>query len=73
MRMKYGDAIQVEYVDLTDAENQEKYAGVLELVEEQGLAYPLVAVDGRLRMAGSAHYYRILPLIEEVLAPEPAT
>ena len=69
--MKFGDAVQVEYVDLTESENQEKYDGVVELVDQQNLAYPLVAVDGRLRIAGSAHYYRILPLIEEVLAPEP--
>jgi disulfide oxidoreductase YuzD len=69
--MKFGDAVQVEYVDLTESENQEKYDGVMELVDQQNLAYPLVAVDGRLRIAGSAHYYRILPLIEEVLAPEP--
>ena len=71
LRMKFGDAVQVEYVDLTESENQEKYDGVVELVDQQNLAYPLVAVDGRLRIAGSAHYYRILPLIEEVLAPEP--
>jgi disulfide oxidoreductase YuzD len=69
--MKFGDAVQVEYVDLTESENQEKYDGVMELVDQQNLAYPLVAVDGRLRIAVSAHYYRILPLIEEVLAPEP--
>jgi disulfide oxidoreductase YuzD len=73
LRMKYGDAIRVEYIDLTEAESQEKYAGVMELVEQQNLAYPLVAVDGRLRMAGSAHYYRILPFVEEVLQPELVT
>ena len=74
LRMKFGDAIGVEYIDLTEAGNQETYAEVVTLVEEQNLAYPLVAVDGRLRMAGSAHYYRILPLVEEVLnlEPEPA-
>ncbi|MGD8626676.1 MAG: DUF1462 family protein [Anaerolineae bacterium] len=73
LRMKYGDAVQVEYVDLTEAESQETYAGVVELVAQQNLAYPLVAVDGKLRMAGSAHFYRILPFVEEVLQPEPAT
>jgi len=69
--MKFGDAIGVEYIDLTMPENQETYAEVVTLVEDQNLAYPLVAVDGRLRIAGSAHYYRILPLVEEVLEPEP--
>ncbi len=38
------------------------------VIQEQGLPYPLVAVNNRVRIAGSADYYRILPLVEEALA-----
>jgi len=70
--MKYGDAVQVEYVDLADPGSREEYSGVARLAEERDLLYPLVAVNGNLRVAGSAHYYRVLPLVEEALEVEPA-
>jgi len=71
--MKYGDAVRVEFIDLADADSQEEYADVARLVEERDLLYPLVAVDGQLRVAGSAHYYRVLPLVEEKLAAVPVS
>jgi disulfide oxidoreductase YuzD len=69
--MKYGDAVRVEYVDLADVGNREEYADVAKIVDERNLLYPLVAVNGHLRVAGSAHYYRVLPLVEELLETEP--
>jgi disulfide oxidoreductase YuzD len=70
--MKYGEQVQVEYIDLADPGSQEEYSEVSKLAEERDLLYPLVAVNGHLRVAGSAHYYRILPLVEEALEVEPA-
>jgi disulfide oxidoreductase YuzD len=60
--------VEVEYVDLADLENQAQFSDLVSMVKEQELPYPLVAVNGQLRLAGSAHYYRVLPLIEEALA-----
>ena len=48
------------------------YPDVLKRIEEQSLPYPLVAVNGTLRLAGSAHYSHILPLVEEALASHSA-
>jgi disulfide oxidoreductase YuzD len=70
--MRYGEAVEVEYVELADPENQDKFSEVLALVEERDLPYPLVAINGHLRAAGSAHYYRVLPFVEEALDPEKA-
>jgi hypothetical protein len=44
----------------------------LALAQEHNLPYPLVAINGELKLAGSAHYYRVLPLVEEMLEPESA-
>lgn len=63
--MRYGEAVQVEYVDMADPENQAQFSEVLAVVEDRDLPYPLVAIDGRLRAAGSAHYYRVLPYVQE--------
>ncbi len=63
--MRHGQAVQVEYVDLADPESQAEYSDLLDLVKDQSLPYPLVAINGELRLAGSAHYFRVLPLVEE--------
>jgi disulfide oxidoreductase YuzD len=68
--MRYGEAVQVEYVDMADPKNQTQFSDLLAVVEDRDLPYPLVAIDGRLRAAGSAHYYRVLPYVEEVLVAE---
>ena len=67
LRMRYGEAVQVEYVDMADPAHQSQFSDLLALVEERDLPYPLVAIDGQLRAAGSAHFYRVLPYVEEVL------
>jgi disulfide oxidoreductase YuzD len=65
--MRYGEAVQVEYVDMAEPKNQTEFPELVAVVEERDLPYPLVAIDGRLRAAGSAHFYRVLPYVEEVL------
>jgi disulfide oxidoreductase YuzD len=69
-QMRYGDAVRVSHVELADAANRDRFSDLVALAEERDLTYPLVAIDGQVRMAGSAHYYHILPYVEEVLASE---
>lgn len=71
--MRYGEAVSVEYVDMSEPGNQALFPEVLAVVEERSLPYPLVAIDGRLRAAGSAHYYQVLPYVEEAFQPDQAT
>jgi hypothetical protein len=63
----------VDYIDLGRAEAREDFPELLALIAEQNLPYPLVAVNGQLRLAGSADYYRVIALIEEALQEEPAS
>jgi hypothetical protein len=44
--------------------HQSQFPELVAIVEERELPYPLVAINEELRAAGSAHYYRILPLVE---------
>jgi disulfide oxidoreductase YuzD len=69
--MRFGETVRVEYVELADGNAQEKFGDLLLFAEERDLAYPLVAINGELRLAGSAHYFQILPLVEAVLAESP--
>lgn len=59
-------------MDLAEVENQAQFSDLVSMIAERELPYPLVAVNGQLRLAGSAHYYRVLPLIEEALATKEA-
>lgn len=68
--MRFGQAVQVEYVDLGDQTNQTEYADLLTSVEEGNIPYPVVAINGQLKLAGSAHYYNVLPHVEELLKAE---
>ncbi len=68
--MRHGQAVQVEYVDLADPEAQAQFSELLAAIEERHLPYPLVAINDRLRLAGSAGYYQVLPLVEEAFEAE---
>lgn len=68
--MRHGSAVQVEYVDLADPGVQPQFEELLAVIDERSLPYPLVAINGQLRLAGTAHYYRVLPLVEELLSDQ---
>lgn len=70
--MRFGEAVQVEYVDMSEPENQAEFSELLAVVEDRDLPYPLLAINGHLKAAGSAHYYRVLPYVEEALESEGA-
>jgi len=67
--LRYGPSVEVEYIDLATPEAKAEFSELVAVVEERNLPYPLVAVNGQLRLAGSAHYYQVLPYVEEALAP----
>lgn len=71
--MRHGARVQVEYVDLGEPAGKAAYAEVLKRIEVEGLPYPLVAINGRLRLAGSAHYSHVLPLADEAIASQSGT
>jgi len=68
LKARFGEAVHVEYVDLADAPNQVEFSELLAVAQEHSLPYPLIAINGHVRAAGSAHYYRVLPLVEDALA-----
>ena len=60
----------MEYVDLADPSRQLEFTELVTTAEESNIPYPLVAINGQLKLAGSAHYYNVLPHVEEVLQAE---
>ena len=72
LQMRFGEAVQVEYVDLADPERRLEYTDLLTAADEADVPYPWVAINGQVRLAGSAHYYNVLPYVEELLREEDA-
>jgi disulfide oxidoreductase YuzD len=59
--------VQVEYFDVAEAEVQERFPQVIEEAQKRRLRYPLIAIDGQLRLQGGVQYYRVIRLVEEAL------
>jgi len=56
---------------MADAETQVRFSELFALAQERHMPYPLVLIDGQLRMTGSVHYYQLLPLVERALQQVP--
>jgi disulfide oxidoreductase YuzD len=70
--MRYGPLVEVQYVDLADPEAQAEFGELLAVINDRALPYPLVALNGQLRLAGTVEYHRVAPIVDELL-PQEAT
>jgi hypothetical protein len=68
--MRFGEVVKVDYVDLADPDRQAEFSDLVTTAEEANVPYPWVAINGQMRVAGSAHYYNVLPHVEEVMQKE---
>jgi disulfide oxidoreductase YuzD len=73
LKLQFGDDVEVAHVDLADPAAQEEFSELMAAIEERDLPYPLVAVNDQVRLAGTAHFYRILPLVQEALKTQAVT
>ena len=63
--------MQVEYLDMAEADTQTRFPEIVELAQEHHLPYPLVLINGELRVTGAVNYYQIAPLVEQALEKVP--
>jgi hypothetical protein len=62
-----------------DPATKQRFPDLSAAIDEQHLPFPLVAINGTVRLAGTAHFMQLLPLVEEALSeagvptPEPQT
>lgn len=52
---------------MAEPDAQTEYTDLVALAHEQELPYPLVALNGTLALAGNAHYYAVLPVVDQWL------
>lgn len=70
LRYFFGDTVELEHYDMAVPEQYERGKAWLEQVPEGYLFYPLVFVNGELRVVGSAEYYEILGAVREIARDE---
>lgn len=52
LKKVYSEKVQVEYFDLADAETRCLYPEVVKKAEEQDLLFPLLVLNGKIRLSG---------------------
>ena len=55
---------------MADKGNEGRFPELAAVAADRDLLYPLVAINNQLRLAGTAHYYNVLPLVEEAMKVE---
>lgn len=60
----------MNFVDLADPDREAEFSELVTTAVEGNVPYPWVAINGQIKLAGSAHYYNVLPHVEEVLQKE---
>lgn len=65
----YGERVRVDYYDVANPEEQQAAQHLLDTVDDPGAYYPLVFVDGKLMITGSAEFYHVLRAVQEVVQP----
>ena len=63
----YGDAVSIEYYDMSIPEDATKQAELISRVPGNRQFFPMVFIDGELKAVGSAEYNQILYLVREVI------
>jgi disulfide oxidoreductase YuzD len=53
-------------------EEAERHKDLLAQVQDRYFFYPLVFVNGELKLVGSAEYYEVLHVVRELLQPQPS-
>jgi len=69
----YGETVEVMHYDLSDPGAAEEFTGLLAQAREHSVPFPLVAVDGEVRLAGGVEFHQIKPLVDEILEARRAT
>ncbi len=67
LSIRFGDKVEVEYVDLAESANAERFPEMALLSQEATAKLPFVAVDGALRMLGGVEYRALVTAIEVLL------
>lgn len=63
----YGDQVSIEYYDTAKPDDLARSSEFLAKVPENRMYYPLVFIDGELKIVGSAEYYQILYSVRELV------
>jgi disulfide oxidoreductase YuzD len=63
MAQAYGDEVEVSYFDVNWPDPPLEVQKVMAQVMERGLTYPVVAIDGEVRLHGGVEYWQIAYMV----------
>jgi disulfide oxidoreductase YuzD len=68
MAIRFGSRAEIAYVAVSGPENGVDTAAVVRAIEEQGLTYPVTAIDGEFLHDGAVSYPAIMRGVDARLA-----
>jgi disulfide oxidoreductase YuzD len=68
MAIRFGARAEIVYVDVSGPEAGADTASVVHAIEEQGLTYPVTAIDGEFLYDGAVSYPAIMRGVDARLA-----
>jgi len=69
----YGERVQVEFYDMAVPEQYEQQKDLLQLVPTGYLYYPMVFINGELKVTAGADPYQVIYAVQDMLRAEKAT
>ncbi|MHB8706496.1 MAG: DUF1462 family protein [Coriobacteriia bacterium] len=64
MESRFGAAAVIEYLDTSRTEVVSAHAEMVEMIQEQGLVYPVTVIDGEPLYEGAVSYPAILRAVQ---------
>lgn len=64
MNRRYGNSVELEFLDLSDAEVRRRNRELVELIEQGQALLPLITVAGIPRLWGAADFWAIVKAVE---------
>ena len=64
---RFGDRAEIEYVDTSDAAQNQRFAGLVAEIHDKDLLYPVTVIDGVIVYDGAVSYPVILRTVEAKL------
>jgi disulfide oxidoreductase YuzD len=68
MRRRFGDAAQIDYINVEDPKAADEHSALLGEVREAGLLFPVTVIDGEAVYDGAVSYPAILRQVESRLS-----
>ena len=64
LKNRFGEKVAVSFYNLTEAATQQRFANIIHMAQEQSLYFPLLVVNGKVRISGFFDQRMLLDILD---------